>query len=64
LEVDLSGPLHIERPQLSGFVRFVATAHFRIFYTMSGEDAVQVDDANGNALPDYVEEVAKALERS
>lgn len=45
-------------------MRFVATAHFRIFYTMSGEDAVQVDDANGNALPDYVEEVAKALERS
>ena len=31
---------------------------------MSGEDAVQADDANGNALPDYVEEVAKALERS
>jgi len=64
MDVDVSGPLHADRPQLSGFVRYVDTAHFRIFYTMSGEDAVQVNDANGNALPDYVEEVAKALEHS
>ncbi len=31
---------------------------------MSGEDALQVDDINGNAVPDYVEVVAKALEHS
>jgi hypothetical protein len=64
VEVDVSDPLHADRPQLSGFVRYVDTEHFRIFYTLSGEDAVQVEDINGNALPDYVEEVAKALEHS
>jgi len=64
MDVDVTGPLHKDRPQLSGFVRFVDTAHFRIFYTLSGEDAVQVEDTNGNALPDYVEEVARALEHS
>ena len=62
--IELTGHLHEDRPQLSGTVRFVDTQHFRIFYTMSGEDAIQVSDGNGNAIPDYVEEVAFALEHS
>lgn len=52
------------RPQLSGNVRFVDTQHFRIFYTLAGEDAVQIQDENGNAIPDYVEEMGLALEHS
>lgn len=52
------------RPQLSGTVRFVDTEHFRIFYTLAGEDAVQIQDKNGNAIPDYVEEMGLALEHS
>ncbi len=64
VRVDLSRREHIDRPQLSGFVRYIDTEHFRIFYTLSGEDAVPIVDANGNAIPDYVEEVAIALEHS
>ena len=64
VDVDVAEPVHMDRPQLSGFVRYVDTNHFRIFYTMSGEDAVQVEDDNGNGLPDYVELVAEALEHS
>lgn len=52
------------RPQLSGNVRFVDTKHFRIFYTLAGEDAVQIQDENGNAIPDYVEEMGLAMEHS
>ena len=63
-EVELSGFVHAGRPHLSGIVRQVDTKHFRIFYTMSGEDAVIVEDQNGNGVPDYVDEVAKALEYS
>jgi hypothetical protein len=55
---------HEGRPQLSGTVRYVDTDHFRIFYTLAGEDAVQIQDENGNAIPDYVEELGLALERS
>jgi len=64
INVELTGQQHADRPKLSGTVRYVDTHHFRIIYTMSGEDAVQVVDDNGNAIPDYVEEVAFALEHS
>lgn len=52
------------RPQLSGDPQSLGTAHFRIHYTLSGEDAVPTRDENGNGHPDYVEEVARALEYS
>lgn len=63
-QVDLTGPDHAGRPGLSGTVRTVDTRHFRIFYTLSGSDAVAIEDANGNGIPDYVEAVAEALEYS
>lgn len=64
VSVDLTGSLHKKRPRLSGSVRYVDTQNFRIFYTLAGEDAVQVQDQNGNGIPDYVEAVAQALEHS
>ncbi|GAB4578920.1 MAG: hypothetical protein Fur0022_16570 [Anaerolineales bacterium] len=63
-QVDQKSWQHSGRPQLSGTVRFVDTEHFRIFYTLAGEDAVQLQDDNGNAIPDYVEEMGLALEKS
>jgi len=62
--VDLPANLQRDRPVLSGVVRFVDTPHFRIFYTLAGEDAVEIVDQNGNAVPDYVEQIAEALEYS
>ena len=52
------------RPDLSGPVLGYDTDHFRIHYTLSGEDAINEVDENGNGLPDYVEAVAEALEYS
>ena len=63
-EVDQNSLRNAGRPQLSGTVRFVDTEHFCIFYTLAGEDAVQIQDENGNAIPDYVEEMGLALEHS
>ncbi len=60
--VDLDGDAHQGRPRLSGTVRKVDTAHFRIFYTLSGRDAVSLEDRNGDAVPDYIEAVGQALE--
>lgn len=42
VEVDQKIWLDDGRPQLSGTVRTIDTQHFRIFYTLSGEDAVQI----------------------
>jgi len=64
VEVDQKSWWDEGRPQLSGTVRTIDTLHFRIFYTLAGEDAVQIQDENGNAIPDYVEELGLALERS
>lgn len=50
------------RPQLSGSGLTLGTEHFLIHYTQTGDDAVPSEDANGNEQPDYVEEVARALE--
>lgn len=57
-------PRNANRPQLSGPARTLDTRHFRIHYTLGGEDAVPELDDNANRHPDYVEEVARALEYS
>ncbi len=41
-----------------------ASGRFRIHYAVDGGDAVPGDDADGNGLPDFVDEVEKAFERS
>ncbi len=40
------------------------TGHFRIHYTTSGVDAVAAADQDGNAVPDYVENIAAAFDLS
>ena len=50
------------RPALSGPVSHHDTQHFRIHYTLAGEDAVSTVDQNSDGLPDYVADVAEALE--
>ncbi len=55
-------PSEGERPSLSGNPQTLDTEHFRIHYTTSGVDAVPTTDANGNQHPDFVEEVARAME--
>jgi len=52
------------RPALSGPALSHATTHFKIHYTLHGEDAVSPADDNGDGLPDYVNAVAEALEYS
>jgi len=52
------------RPALSGPALSHATAHFKIHYTLHGEDSVSSTDDNGDSLPDYVNAVAEALEFS
>lgn len=62
---DISGMFESsERPSLSGSPTYYDTDHFRIHYTTSGNDAVLPGDSNGNGLPDYVENVASAMEES
>lgn len=52
------------RPSLSGPEQTLTTAHFVLHYTLSGADAVDATDANANGVPDYVDSVAQAMERS
>jgi len=52
------------RPALSGPALSHATAHFKIHYTLHGEDAVSSTDDNDDGLPDYISAVAEALEFS
>lgn len=40
------------------FTIHVAEGPVRVFYTLEGKDAVPDDDANGNEIPDHVENVA------
>ncbi len=51
-----------EPPQLSGPEQRLDTTHFRIHYTLSGDDAVSMADDNANNHPDYVDAVAQAME--
>ncbi|MBW8009934.1 MAG: hypothetical protein FVQ83_01655 [Chloroflexi bacterium] len=55
-------PTDRDRPSLSGTPQTLDTDHFRIHYTTTGRDAVSRTDLNNNQHPDYVEEVAKAME--
>lgn len=52
------------RPDLSGEMWALDSEHFRVHYTYDGEDGVPDEDENANEQPDYVEEVARALEYS
>ncbi len=52
------------RPILSGETLLFDTARFRIHYTSSGDDAVPDGDVNQNQVPDYVEQIAEAVEFS
>ncbi len=50
------------RPALSGPRLAHATEHFVIHYTLHGQDTVPPTDEDANAVPDYVDAVAEALE--
>ncbi len=52
-------------PLLSGPVNIYYTkdGHFRIFYTLSGEDAVPSEDKDpANGVPDYIDKIANGAE--
>lgn len=58
--ISISNPADIT-PLLSGPVEIYYTddEHFRIFYTLSGEDAVPSEDSSPeNGIPDYIDKVA------
>lgn len=50
-----------ERPVLPN-EQTLATTHFLIHYTTSGEHAVDTTDSDGSGVPDYVEAVAESAE--
>lgn len=52
------------RPFLSGPLLHHDTEHFRIHYTLAGEDAISAVDETDDDMPDYIEAVAEALEYS
>jgi len=52
------------RVNLSGDPQSLDTEHFRIHYTLTGADAVDSADSNGNGHPEFVEQVAIALEHA
>lgn len=66
LEIGAPGvsPSESDRPSLSGDPQTLDTEYFRIHYTLSGADRVPATDSNKNGHPDYVEEVARAMEYS
>ncbi|MEW5958544.1 MAG: MXAN_6640 family putative metalloprotease, partial [Chloroflexota bacterium] len=64
-----AGPVHGRpktqaRPALSGPAQTYSTDFFIIHYTLTGEDAVPLADADNTGRPDYVEAVAEALQFS
>ncbi len=59
-----SSPADEGRPRLSGPAQTLDTQRFRIHYTLRGVDAVPAEDANNNQHPDFVEDIARALEFS
>ncbi|HSS98251.1 MAG TPA: MXAN_6640 family putative metalloprotease, partial [Terriglobales bacterium] len=66
VELGTSKEDHTERsrPRLSGTMVSVETEHFRVHYTLEGDDAVAEADDNGNGQPNYIEDMASALEYS
>jgi len=57
-------PADHDRPRLSGTMYVLDTDNFRIHYTLDGEDAVPADQSTDSGHPDYVIEVARAMEYS
>ncbi|MBX3002419.1 MAG: hypothetical protein KF828_00595 [Anaerolineales bacterium] len=51
-----------DRPQLSGEAYTLDSEHFRIHYTLDGVDAVPAQGNHPSGQPDYVIEVARAME--
>lgn len=49
-------------PTLSGPEQTLDTEHFRVHYTLRGQDAVDPEDGDHNGHPDYVDAVARTLE--
>ncbi len=49
-------------PELSGPELTLDTRHFRIHYTLFGDDAVNTTDNDDNGYPDYVDAVAETME--
>lgn len=52
------------RTTLSGPTEVYTTPHFVIYYTLQGSDQVPSQDTDDNGVPDYVENVGRAFERS
>ena len=50
------------RPQIGNTRQTLDTEHFRIHYAAEGFNRPPMEDENGNGHPDYVEEVARAVE--
>ena len=63
-EVNPANVAHPDRPRLSGEVQLVDSLHFRIHYSLEGDDAVPSEDQDGNLIPDYVQDVILAFEKS
>ncbi|QYK50993.1 MAG: hypothetical protein KF701_00535 [Anaerolineales bacterium] len=57
-------PNDSDRPRLSGVMYVLDTQNFRIHYTREGEDAVPPAQTTDSGHPDYVIEVARAMEYS
>lgn len=67
-DLDLSPPQRSsadhDRPRLSGVMYTLDTENFRIHYTLEGEDGVPLEQGTASGHPDYVVEVARAMEYS
>lgn len=63
LLIGIAVPCHAEwRERRGALTEMHSTGEFRIFYSLSGQDALPNSaDANGNGAPDYVERVAMEL---
>lgn len=59
----MSFPCHAEWRERRGALREMhQTGEFRIFYSLSGRDALRnIKDSNSNGVPDYVDGIAKKL---
>ena len=55
---------HPSRPHLSGKTHIKCSTHFCVHYTLKGKDRVRKEDKNHNGVPDTVDTVLKAGEKS